>query len=241
MTDIEYLKKYLKPEELAGGLEKLNQGIPVQYIVGNVDFYGINFEVNNKVLIPRFETEELIEKTIKYINLIFNGKISVLDIGTGSGCIAVTLKKKLSNIEMDAIDISLDALEVAQKNALLNEIDISFFQSDVYSNIIKKYDVIISNPPYISPDEDIMDIVKNNEPQTALYARNNGLYYYEQIIKEALFHLNDKFLLAFEIGKDQGTAIIEIINKYIPNCEVSLEQDLQKRDRFIFVFNKNSF
>lgn len=239
MTDIEYLKKYLEPSKLEEGLNKLNQGIPVQYIVGNVDFYGINFEVNNKVLIPRFETEELIEKTSKYIDSFFKGSISVLDIGTGSGCIAITLKKKIKDVQVDAIDISLDALEVARKNALKNEVEINFFHGNIYPNNNEKYDVVISNPPYISKNEDIMDVVKNNEPHIALYADNDGLYYYEQIIKNASTHLNNKFMIAFEIGQNQGIEIIKIINKYISDCEIKIEKDMQGRDRFIFVFKKN--
>ena len=123
-NNIEYLKKYLKDKTLDEGIELLNKGIPVQYIVGNVDFYGYNFKVNENVLIPRFETEELVEKTIKYINKYFNKKVDILDLGTGSGCIAITLKKEL-DCNVDAVDISPKALEIAKLNAKNNNVDIS--------------------------------------------------------------------------------------------------------------------
>ena len=183
-NNIEYLKKYLKDKTLDEGIELLNKGIPVQYIVGNVDFYGYNFKVNENVLIPRFETEELVEKTIKYINKYFNKKVDILDLGTGSGCIAITLKKEL-DCNVDAVDISPKALEIAKLNAKNNNVDITFYEGDMLNPINKTYDVIISNPPYIAYNEEIMEIVKNNEPHTALYAEDNVLKYYKDIISNA--------------------------------------------------------
>ena len=160
MTDIEYLTKYLDKDKLSSGLERLKNGEPVQYIVGNVDFYGYILNVNKNTLIPRFETEELVSRTIKYINKYFNKKVDILDIGTGSGSIAITLKDKvLSNV--DAVDISSDALVVAKENAKKYNLDINFYVSDVFSNVNRKFDVIISNPPYIDPDDKIEDIVYN--------------------------------------------------------------------------------
>lgn len=235
MTDIEYLKKYLEPSKLEEGLKLLKQGLPVQYIVGNVNFYGLDFEVNRNVLIPRFETEELVENIIEYANEFFDKKISILDIGTGSGCIAITLSKLL-NTNVDALDISEPALEIARKNNLKNNTNVNFFQSDIFSNVKNKYDLIVSNPPYIDYDEEIMDIVKNNEPNIALYAPNNGLYYYEQIVKNATKYLNNKSILAFEIGEKQGKKIKELVLNYIPESKVILKRDLQNRERFIFVF-----
>ena len=236
-NNIEYLKKYLKDKTLDEGIELLNKGIPVQYIVGNVDFYGYNFKVNENVLIPRFETEELVEKTIKYINKYFNNEIKILDIGTGSGCIAITLNKLLDNSMVTAVDISKDALDVARENNKINNTDVNFIESDVFSNINDKYDVIISNPPYISYDEDIMDVVYNNEPHMALYADGNGLYFYDKILRECRRYLNDRFLIAFEIGYKQVNDIFNIINKYFDNVNISLEKDYSGRDRFIFIWN----
>lgn len=235
--EIEYLKKYLKDKDMNIAIKELESGIPVQYIVGNVDFYGYTFKVNKNTLIPRFETELLVEKTIKYINKYFNNEIKILDIGTGSGCIAITLNKLLDNSRVTAVDISKNALDVARENNKINNTDVNFIESDVFSNINDKYDVIISNPPYISYDEDIMDVVYNNEPHMALYADDNGLYFYDKILRECRKYLNDRFLIAFEIGYKQGNDIINIINKYFDNVNISLEKDYNGRDRFIFVWN----
>ena len=235
--EIEYLKKYLKDKDMETAIKELESGIPVQYIVGNVDFYGNTFKVNKNTLIPRFETELLVEKTIKYINKYFNNEIKILDIGTGSGCIAITLNKLLDNSMVTAVDISKNALDVARENNKINNTDVNFIESDVFSNINDKYDVIISNPPYISYDEDIMDVVYNNEPHIALYADDNGLYFYDKILNECRKYLNDRFLIAFEIGYKQGNDILNIINKYFDNVNISLEKDYSDRDRFIFVWN----
>ena len=237
--EIEYLKKYLKDKDMNIAIKELESGIPVQYIVGNVDFYGYTFKVNKNTLIPRFETELLVEKTIKYINKYFNNEIKILDIGTGSGCIAITLNKLLDNSRVTAVDISKNALDVARDNSKINNTDVNFIESDVFSNINDKYDVIISNPPYISYDEDIMDVVYNNEPHMALYADDNGLYFYDKILMECRKYLNDRFFIAFEIGYKQGNDIINIINKYFDNVNISLEKDYSGRDRFIFVSNIN--
>ena len=237
--EIEYLKKYLKDKDMNIAIKELESGIPVQYIVGNVDFYGYTFKVNKNTLIPRFETELLVEKTIKYINKYFNNEIKILDIGTGSGCIAITLNKLLDNSKVTAVDISKNALDVARENNKINNTDVNFIESDVFSNINDKYDVIISNPPYISYDEDIMDVVYNNEPHMALYADDNGLYFYDKILMECRKYLNDRFFIAFEIGYKQCNDIINIINKYFDNVNISLEKDYSGRDRFIFVSNIN--
>lgn len=237
--EIEYLKKYLKDKDMNIAIKELESGIPVQYIVGNLDFYGYTFKVNKNTLIPRFETELLVEKTIKYINKYFNNEIKILDIGTGSGCIAITLNKLLDNSRVTAVDISKNALDVARENNKINNTDVNFIESDVFSNINDKYDVIISNPPYISYDEDIMDVVYNNEPHMALYADDNGLYFYDKILMECRKYLNDRFFIAFEIGYKQGNDVINIINKYFDNVNISLEKDYNGRDRFIFVSNIN--
>ena len=212
MNNEKYLKKYLSKEKLEEGLRKLKQGIPIQYIIGNVNFYGNIIKVNENVLIPRFETELLVEKTINYIKAYFEKDIKILDIGTGSGAIAITLKKEL-NAKIDAIDISDKALKVAKENAKNNQTDINFFQSNIFSTVKGKYDVIISNPPYISEDEEIEDIVKNNEPHIALFAKNKGLEFYERILKEASNYINNKAIIAFELGRYQGNEIIEIAKR----------------------------
>ena len=138
---------------------------------------------------------------------------------------------------MDAVDISSDALSVARENAKINNVDINFYEGDMLKPLNKKYDVIISNPPYISYNEEIMDIVKSNEPHLALYAEDNGLYFYNKILEGASKYLKDKSLLAFEIGYTQGREIISTAKKYFPQAKILLEKDLQNRDRFIFILN----
>ena len=236
MTDIEYLKKYYKGD-IKEAYKLLDKGIPVQYIVGEVDFYGSIFKVNKNVLIPRFETEQLVELVIEYINDNFSEKVDILDIGTGSGCIAITLKKNL-NCNVSAIDISDSAIDVAKNNAKINNVDINIFKSDMLNNVDGKYDVIISNPPYISYDEEIMNIVKNNEPHSALYADNNGLFYYEEILKNCKKNLNDKFIIAFEIGSTQAKKIKEYANKYLDNINVYVKKDLNNLDRFVIIVSR---
>ena len=234
--DVEYLKKYLSSDKYEEGIKLLEKGIPVQYIVGNVNFYGNTINVNENVLIPRFETELLVEKTIKLINKYFDKKIDILDIGTGSGCIAITLNKEISS-NVDAVDISEAALKVARENNKINNTNVNFYHSDVFSNVNNKYDVIISNPPYIAYEEEIMDIVYNNEPHIALFADNNGFYFYDKILKECKKNLNDKFLIAFEIGDKQGLLIEKIANEYLTDVVVVIEKDYSDRDRFVFIGN----
>ena len=240
MNELEYLKKYIHPEDnLEEAIKRLEAGEPVQYIVGDVDFYGNIIKVNKNVLIPRRETEELVEKTIEYIKKLFpNQNISMLDIGTGSGCIPITLKKHFPNSNISAVDISEDALKVAVDNSLSNNVNINFIQSNIFEKVSGKYHCIISNPPYIKEDEEIMDIVKNNEPHLALYAPNEGLYFYEEILKEANKYLEDKFIIAFEIGETQGEDILAIAGKYFPTSKLLLEKDLQHLDRFVFIINE---
>ncbi|MEE3344075.1 MAG: peptide chain release factor N(5)-glutamine methyltransferase [Bacilli bacterium] len=236
MEYVIYIKKYLPKSEWDNAIKKLEDGISPQYIVGNVNFYGNIINVDDRVLIPRFETELLVEKTISYIKNKFKKQISILDIGTGSGCISIALKKE-TNCLITASDISNNALEVAKENAKLNNVDIKFVQSDIFSNIYDKFDVIISNPPYIAYNEKVEDIVKNNEPEIALYADNNGLYFYDRILKDCKNYLNSNFLIAFEIGYKQSIDIVSMAYKYLgDNIVVNVEKDYSDKDRFVFIY-----
>ena len=235
--DIEYLKKYLPEEKLKQGLKQLEQGIPVQYIVGDVNFYGNTIKVNKNVLIPRFETEELVEKTIQYIKNNFSFPVHIADLGTGSGCIAIALAKQI-DCQIDAVDISKEALEVASENASSNQVNITYYEGNMLEPLSSKYDVIISNPPYIDKSEKIQDIVINNEPHLALFADHHGLYFYEEILKQASSYLKDKFMIAFEIGTGQGKKIEKYAYQYLKNVDVSIEKDMQGRERFVFIFSK---
>ncbi len=239
MTELEYLKKYLHPEDnLDEAIKRLENGEPVQYIIGDTYFYNSLIKVNKNVLIPRPETEELVEKTINLIKKYLPSNLKILDIGTGSGCIPIALKKELPDSSIDACDISKEALEVAKSNAKLNNVQINFIKSDIFSNITDKYDLIISNPPYIKEDEEIMDIVKNNEPHLALYAKDNGLYFYKEILKNSSKYLNKKSIIAFEIGESQGLEIKSLAQNYYPNATVILDQDFRHLDRYIFLINE---
>lgn len=233
MNTVEYLKKYYKGN-IEDAIKRLENGEPVQYIVGDVDFYGNLIKVDKRVLIPRFETEGLVEIALSYLK---NTNLDIVDLGTGSGCIAITLKKNLPNINVTAVDISLDAINLAKYNAKLNNVDINFINGDMLKPLKKKYDIVISNPPYISYDEDIMDIVKNNEPNIALYADNDGLYFYEEILKNCKNYLKEKYYIFFEIGYNQGEKIKNIALKYL-NCSVEIRKDLQGFDRYIIIRGK---
>jgi len=220
-------------------LNLLNSNTPLQYVIGNVNFYGLNLKVNNKVLIPRFETEELVEKTLELIKCHFDTEnLDIIDLGCGSGAIGLSLKYKLSNSNVTLLDISEDALEIATYNANKLGLDVSFINNNFLENIDNKYNVIISNPPYIKNDEEIEDIVKNNEPHLALYGGVDGLDCYKAILENIKNNLKDDFLIAFEIGYQQKDQIIELINRYLDNVDIICKKDLSDKDRMIFIMNK---
>lgn len=231
-SDIEKLYK--------SSLEALKENKPIQYVIGNVNFYGLKFIVNKNVLIPRFETEELVEQVVEYTKDLNKDKIKILDLGCGSGAIGLTLKSILKDSEVTLVDISKEALEVAKLNANNLNLDVTFIESDWFSNVkLEQYDIIVSNPPYIRTDEEIEEIVKNNEPSLALYGGVDGLDCYRKILANIKPYLNDKFLMAFEIGESQKEEIYDIVNKYLKDIEITCKKDLYGRNRMIFVRNKN--
>lgn len=231
-SDIEKLYK--------SSLEALKENKPIQYVIGNVNFYGLKFIVNRNVLIPRFETEELVEQVVEYTKDLNKDKIKILDLGCGSGAIGLTLKSILKDSEVTLTDISKEALEVAKLNANNLNLDVTFIESDWLSNVkLEKYDIIVSNPPYIRTDEEIEEIVKNNEPSLALYGGVDGLDCYRKILANIKPYLNNKFLIAFEIGESQKEEIYDIVNNYLKDIEITCKKDLYGRNRMIFVRNKN--
>lgn len=203
---------------------------PVQYIIGHTYFYGNKFQVSENVLIPRFDTEVVIEKAIEEIKRTFKDEsIRIVDVGTGSGCIAITLFKELNNVIVDAIDISSAALNVAKKNASLLNCDIHFIENDMLKGLNFKYDVIISNPPYIDEIEDIMDLVRNNEPKLALFSADNGLYHYKTIIDQSLVNLKENGIIIFEIPDNKCDKISEYASKYYNDIRVYKDYNNQRR------------
>lgn len=207
--------------------------IPIEYVLGYTYFYGNKIKVNNNVLIPRDETEELVEKAI---GIIKEGD-KVLDLCTGSGAIAVSLKKEVKNIEVAASDISSKALIVARENAKNNDCEIEFIEGDlIYPFIMnnRKFDVIVSNPPYISKSYQINNFVKH-EPSIALFAENDGLENYEIIIKNLEKVLNKDGYILFEIGYDQKEKIMDVCKKHLNNYEVNAYKDISGNDRMVVI------
>ena len=237
---LNHLDDYVEEEKIEifkKEIASLKNGKPLQYVIGNVNFYGNKFIVNENVLIPRFETEELVENTMKYIKENFKEDISILDIGCGSGVIGLTLKKIFPNAQVDLLDISKKALEVATKNANNLNLDVNIIESDLFQNVSKKYDIIISNPPYIKDDEEIEEIVKENEPAIALYGGPDGLNIYKRILKDIKLYLKDKYLIAFEIGMTQKNDIEKLIEENLSNSKIEVKKDLSEKDRMIFIKN----
>ena len=205
--------------------------IPLQHIIVTQEFMGLTFKVNENVLIPRQDTELLVENVVDYLG---NDERTVLDMCTGSGCIAVSIDRLSKNSKVTAVDISEKALEVAQENNRLNNAKVTFIQSDLFTNVTGKYDIIVSNPPYIRTDEipKLMEEVKSHEPVMALDGMEDGLYFYKKICGEASDYLNDNGKIFFEIGYDQGDDVSEILrqNRF---CNIEVLKDLSGNDRVV--------
>ena len=206
---------------------------PLSHLVGFEYFYDRKFKVTSDILSPRMETEELVYKVIDYIRKNNLTNIKILDLCTGSGIIGITLKKELEEFDVKilASDISSRALTVAKENASSLEVDISFAESDLFSNIQDKFDIIVSNPPYIANDDKktIKENVLNYDPHLALFADEEGMYFYRNIIEKSRPYLNEKGIMFFEIGYDQKEKIITLgeNNKF----ETVVYKDINCRDR----------
>jgi release factor glutamine methyltransferase len=228
-------------EKLKSILEELKTGKPIQYILGKTEFYGLPFNVNPSVLIPRPETEELVEWVLGTVGSLKLAVSSLLDIGTGSGCIAISLKKNLPDFKVSAIDISADALQTATSNAKLNEVDIEFIEDDILnpsshiSHLTSPISIIISNPPYVTLHDktQMHNNVTDFEPHTALFVpENDPLIFYKAIAEFATIHLAKNGLLFFEINESYGKETVELLaDKGFKNIE--LRKDLSGRDRMI--------
>lgn len=211
-------------------LEKRSSHIPLQQITGRAYFMGLEFMVNEHVLIPRFDTEVLVEETLKRTK----EDAKVLDMCTGSGCIILSIKEMKPGITAAAVDISKEALAVARKNAVNLKSEITFVESDLFAHIQGKYDIIVSNPPYIPTEviETLSEEVKDHEPLLALDGTEDGLYFYEKISRQAPEYLEDGGFLCFEIGHDQGPAVSEFMKK-LGYVDVTIIKDLCGLDRVV--------
>ncbi|MFJ8246695.1 peptide chain release factor N(5)-glutamine methyltransferase [Peribacillus asahii] len=216
-------------------------GMPIQYIIGSEEFYGRTFLVNEEVLIPRPETEELVYHTLRKIQSMFpKGKeVELVDVGTGSGAIAITMKLEEPRIQVTATDIASPSLQVAKRNAQALEADVQFVQGDLLQPFIEagqQFDVLLSNPPYI-PDADRMEmseVVTEHEPHRALFAGVDGLDFYRRFMEELPSVMRIPGLIGFEVGAGQGERVAKLLRGVFSQAEVSVEYDINGKDRMVF-------
>ncbi len=219
-------------------LEQLKKEIPIQYLLGSTHFYGLEFEVNSNVLIPRPETEELVDWIIQSSKFkVQSSKFKILDIGTGSGCIAISLAKNLPNAEVFALDVSDKALATAQKNAELNQVTIQFIHQSILEteDLGQQFDLIVSNPPYVRhlEKQEIKKNVLDNEPHLALFVDDNdALIFYQKIAELALKNLNPQGQLYFEINQYLGQETLDLLQE-MGFKDITLRKDIYGNDRMI--------
>lgn len=218
----------------------IEEDVPLSHLVGFEYFYDRKYKVTKDVLSPRMETEELIYKVIEYVKATNRNNLKILDLCTGSGIIAITLKKELEQVSVDIIasDISEKAIEVAKENAQNHNADIRFIQSDIFNNIDDKFDIIVSNPPYIDRKDEVtmQDNVLKYDPHLALFAEEEGMYFYRKIIEQANDYLDENGVIFFEIGYDQKDKIIKLADMNGYSGEVY--KDINDRDRMAFLVRK---
>lgn len=218
----------------------IKEDVPLSHLVGFEYFYDRKFKVTKDVLSPRMETEELIYKVIEYVKASNKNNFKILDLCTGSGIVAITLKKELSQFSIDVVasDISEEAIKVAKENAQSHDATIKFIQSDIFNNIADKFDIIVSNPPYIDRKDEVtmQDNVLKYDPHLALFAEEEGMYFYRKIIEQANDYLNENGVIFFEIGYDQKDKIIKLADLNGYSAEVY--KDINGRDRMAFLVRK---
>ena len=218
----------------------IKEDVPLSHLVGFEYFYDRKYKVTKDVLSPRMETEELIYKVIEYVKASSKNNFKILDLCTGSGIIAITLKKELSQFSIDVVasDISEEAIKVSKENAQSHDATIKFIQSDIFDNIADKFDIIVSNPPYIDRKDEVtmQDNVLKYDPHLALFAEEEGMYFYRKIIEQANDYLNENGVMFFEIGYDQKDKIIKLADMNGFSAEVY--RDINGRDRMAFLVRK---
>ncbi|WP_110112636.1 peptide chain release factor N(5)-glutamine methyltransferase [Bacillus sp. CGMCC 1.16541] len=221
-------------------VKKHVEGIPVQHLMGYEEFYGRRFYVNKEVLIPRPETEELVEGIVSRVQRIFpHDSIEVVDIGAGSGAISITLALELPSASVTGTDIAQQSLDVAKKNAEALQANVSFIQGDLLQPFIqqgKKVDVLVSNPPYI-PDEDaaaLSTVVKDHEPSRALFGGQDGLDFYRRFMEELPLVMNEKGIIGFEVGVGQAKVVAHMLQQTFTQAKVEVVYDINGKDRMVF-------
>lgn len=227
------------------GIEEYLSGKPIQYIKGVENFFSRDFIVTKDVLIPRYETEELVEHILYAIDDYFGDldTIDCCDVGTGSGAIAVSLKCEEPRLNMYATDISIEALEVAKQNATKNNAEVTFVQGDMVQPLIDKnikVDIFVSNPPYIPEQQNIESVVKDNEPHVALFGGKDGLYFYRKIFETVAPVLKEKAVLAFEMGYDQKEDMEKEVKHYFPEYPFEILKDINGKNRMLFIYKNIS-
>lgn len=216
-------------------------GKPIQYIIGYEEFYGRSFQVNEDVLIPRPETEELVQGALKRMNQQFGEQkaLEVADIGTGSGAIAITLKLENADLQVTATDIYEPTLVLAAENAKSLGAEIHFIQGDLLEPLVasgRKLDVVLSNPPYIpiGDMEWMSEVVLEHEPHRALFAGTDGLDIYKRLIQDLSRVIKDEALVGFEVGAGQSKAVAELLKQTLPQADIEIVHDINGKDRIVF-------
>lgn len=222
------------------GVKRLLKGEPLNYVLGYTWFYGYRFLTDKRVLIPRYETEELVAGILAQADTEFpeRASITAADIGTGSGAIAIALVKEEPKLQMYAVDISADAIALAQRNAALNRANVEFRVGDLLAPLLHekiKLDILISNPPYIPLNEKIDASVKDYEPAIALFGGEDGLAYYRLIFEKAHLVLKEHAFLAFEIGYDQKERLVALARYYFKTATIDVKKDINGKDRMLFI------
>lgn len=223
------------------GMKRYMAGEPIQYIKGKETFFSRDFIVNENVLIPRYETEELVENILYKIDDYFDDydSIDLCDVGTGSGAIAISLALEEPKLKVTATDISEEALEVARLNARELSAQVDFYQGDMLKPLIErniKVDIFVSNPPYIPNEQEIENVVKDNEPHVALFGGNDGLYFYRKIFSQVHEVIKERALLAFEMGFDQRELMETAIKEFFGDYPFEIIKDINGKDRMLFIY-----
>lgn len=226
---------------ISGVKKYVEENIPVQHITGYEYFYGHKFIVSEDVLIPRFETEELVAHVLATYDEVFSGEeVKVVDVGTGSGAIGITLSLEEEKMNVYCTDISEEALSVAKRNASNLEAKIRFLTGDMLEPVIDnnlKFDILVSNPPYIPKEQFVESLVKDNEPHVALFGGQDGLFFYRIILQNAHKVLKKRNFIAFEHGWDQREEILSLAKEYFPNSVIEQIKDINGKDRITIIIN----